>query len=157
MFSKLFDPIIQEYHGFGPKDKQPPIDLGETHIHEFPPLDPEGKYIQSTRIRCGRTLNGYPFNPLLKENDYLEMQSKVKSALESVSDKDLKGTYYPLEGMSKNVQKQLIQGTNFRDRNPPSFFRSFSLQRGRQTLAIRKCLQLLVCLSFLDAKLNLFV
>jgi len=108
VFDKLFDPIIQEYHGFGARDKQPPVDLGETHIGEFPPLDPEGKYIQSTRIRCGRTLNGYPFNPLLQEKDYLEMEKKVKAALESVKDKSLKGTYYPLDGMDKRTQKQLI-------------------------------------------------
>lgn len=36
------------------------------------------------------------------------MQQKVKKALETVKDADLKGTYYPLEGMSKDVQNQLI-------------------------------------------------
>jgi len=108
-FSKLFDPIIQEYHGFAPTDSQPAVDLGESHISEFKPLDPEGKYVQSTRIRCGRTLKGYPFNPMLKEKDYLEMEKKVKTALESMKDKDLKGTYYPLDGMSKSVQDKLIK------------------------------------------------
>ncbi|CAD5216703.1 unnamed protein product [Bursaphelenchus okinawaensis] len=109
VFAALFDPIIQEYHGFGPKDKQPPVDLGDGKAKDFPPLDPEGKFIVSTRIRCGRTLNGYPFNPLLKESDYIEMQNKVKGALEQVQDSDLKGTYYPLDGMKKATQNQLIQ------------------------------------------------
>jgi len=108
-FDKLFDPIIQEYHGFSPKDSQPAVDLGESHINEFQPLDPKGEFIQSTRIRCGRTLNGYPFNPMLKEKDYLEMEKKIKTALESVKDKDLKGVYYPLDGMSKSVQDNLIK------------------------------------------------
>uniref|UniRef100_A0A7E4ZZT2 arginine kinase n=1 Tax=Panagrellus redivivus TaxID=6233 RepID=A0A7E4ZZT2_PANRE len=108
VFAALFDPIIEEYHGFGPNDKQPPVDLGEGRTGEFPPLDPAGKYIKSTRIRCGRTLKGYPFNPLLTSDDYLIMQQKVKSALESVQDKDLKGTYYPLQGMSKETQNKLI-------------------------------------------------
>jgi len=85
------------------------VDLGEKHIKEFTPLDTEGKFVISTRIRCGRTLDTYPFNPLLKESDYLEMQEKVKTALESVKDKDLKGIYYPLDGMSKSTQKQLIE------------------------------------------------
>lgn len=49
VFAPLFDPIIQEYHNFGPKEKQPPVDLGESHLKEFPPLNPEGKFIQSTR------------------------------------------------------------------------------------------------------------
>uniref|UniRef100_A0AC35GYK8 Arginine kinase n=1 Tax=Panagrolaimus sp. PS1159 TaxID=55785 RepID=A0AC35GYK8_9BILA len=108
VFAALFDPIIQEYHGFGPNDKQPDVDLGEGRTKELTPLDPEGKYIVSTRIRCGRALNGYPFNPLLKNDDYVAMQEKVKKALEQVKDADLKGTYYPLEGMKKEVQNKLI-------------------------------------------------
>ena len=60
------------------------------------------------RIRCGRSLRGYPFNPLLTGDDYLIMEAKVKTALSSVEDKEIKGTYYPLAGMTKDVQKQLI-------------------------------------------------
>uniref|UniRef100_A0A915DVD5 arginine kinase n=1 Tax=Ditylenchus dipsaci TaxID=166011 RepID=A0A915DVD5_9BILA len=108
MFSALFDPIIQEYHGFGPTEKQPAVDLGKDRISELAPLDKEGKYIKSTRIRCGRTLNGFPFNPLLTKENYMAMQDKVKSALESVTDKQISGKYYPLEGMTKEVQNQLI-------------------------------------------------
>ncbi|KAK0406494.1 hypothetical protein QR680_018607 [Steinernema hermaphroditum] len=99
VFAELFDKIIEEYHGFNSKQKQPP---------DFPPLDPKGKYIKSTRIRCGRSLAGYPFNPLLKAEDYEAMEGKVKKALESVSDKELKGVYYPLTGMTKETQKKLI-------------------------------------------------
>jgi protein-arginine kinase len=108
-FKALFDPIIQEYHGFGPKDKQPPVDLGKSHIKELEPLDPDHKYIKSTRIRCGRTLRGYPFNPLLTMDDYQIMQAKVKKALEDVSEKEIQGKYYPLKGMSKEDQNQLIE------------------------------------------------
>jgi hypothetical protein len=38
------------------------------------------------------------------------MQEKIKRALNSFQDKDLKGTYYPLLGMTKQVQNQLIKG-----------------------------------------------
>uniref|UniRef100_A0A914Z472 arginine kinase n=1 Tax=Panagrolaimus superbus TaxID=310955 RepID=A0A914Z472_9BILA len=109
VFSALFDPIIQEYHGFGPNDKQPDVDLGEGRTKELEPLDPDGKYIISTRIRCGRTLRGYPFNPLLTGDDYLIMQEKIKKAFEQFKDtNDLKGTYYPLSGMTKEIQQKLI-------------------------------------------------
>lgn len=68
LFGELFNPIIQDYHnGFGPNDRQPPTDLGEGKTGELTDLDPEGKYIQSTRIRCGRSLAGFPFNPCLTE------------------------------------------------------------------------------------------
>jgi len=108
-FKELFDPVIEEYHGFGPKAKQPKTDLGENKLDYFTPLDTKGKYILSTRIRCGRSLKGYPFNPLLREDDYLIMENKVKTALQTMPDKELQGTYYPLLGMSKDTQKQLIQ------------------------------------------------
>lgn len=36
------------------------------------------------------------------------MQQNVRSALQSMKDSELQGTYYPLEGMSKEVQKKLI-------------------------------------------------
>lgn len=29
------------------------------------------------RIRCGRSLEGYPFNPLLTQDDYLIIQERV--------------------------------------------------------------------------------
>jgi len=109
-FKELFDPLIEDYHnGFKPTDKQPPIDLGADKIGELPDLDPEGKYINSTRIRCGRSLQGYPFNPCLTEANYLEMEKKVKAVFDGITDPDLKGKYYPLDGMSKDVQKQLIE------------------------------------------------
>ncbi|KAE9547804.1 hypothetical protein FO519_008985 [Halicephalobus sp. NKZ332] len=110
LFKPLFDPIIQEYHdGFGPNDKQPATDLGEGKTHNFADLDPEGKFIQSTRIRCGRSLKGYQFNPCLTQANYLEMEAKVKAVFDQLTDGELAGTYYPLKGMTKEVQNQLIQ------------------------------------------------
>jgi len=108
-FKELFDPIIQDYHaGFKATDKQPATDLGESHLAELKDLDPEGKYIVSTRIRCGRSLQGYSFNPCLTEANYKEMESKVKKVFETITDPELQGTYYPLTGMTKEVQTQLI-------------------------------------------------
>jgi protein-arginine kinase len=108
-FKELFDPLIEEYHKvIKPTDKQPPTDMGESHLAELPNLDPEGKYINSTRIRCGRSLQGYPFNPCLTEANYKEMEEKVKKIFDGITDEELKGTYYPLTGMSKEVQDKLI-------------------------------------------------
>jgi len=108
LFKPLFDPIIEDYHGFGPSQKQPQTDLGEGKTHLLPDLDPEGKYINSTRVRCGRSLAGYPFNPCLTEANYLEMEAKVKGVFDTITDPELAGTYYPLKGMTKEVQNQLI-------------------------------------------------
>jgi len=108
-FKELFNPILSDYHGINDSSKQPPVDLGESHVAELKDLDPEGKYIVSTRIRCGRSITGYPFNPCLTEANYKEMEGKMKSIFENITDPELQGTYYPLTGMSKEVQNQLIQ------------------------------------------------
>jgi protein-arginine kinase len=109
LFKPLFDPVIEDYHnGFKPTQKQPETDLGEGKTHLLPDLDPEGKFINSTRVRCGRSLQGYPFNPCLTEANYVEMEGKVKKVFEELSDSELQGTYYPLKGMTKEIQNQLI-------------------------------------------------
>ncbi|CAB3410582.1 unnamed protein product [Caenorhabditis bovis] len=109
LFADLFNPVIQEYHnGFKATDTQPPMDLGEKNVGELVDLDPEGKFIVSTRIRCGRSLQGYPFNPCLSEVNYKNMEARMKEIFGGITDPELKGTYYPLTGMSDEVKNQLI-------------------------------------------------
>lgn len=106
VFSDLFDPIIEDYHGgFSKTATHPKSDFGS--LSAFVNLDPENKFIVSTRVRCGRSLKDYPFNPCLTEAQYVEMEKKVSAALSGLSG-DLKGKYHPLAGMSKEVQQQLI-------------------------------------------------
>ncbi|VVC28422.1 ATP:guanido phosphotransferase, N-terminal,ATP:guanido phosphotransferase, catalytic [Cinara cedri] len=106
VFAPIFDPIIEDYHkGFKSTDKHPEKDWGD--VNTLGDLDPQGKYIISTRVRCGRSLQGYPFNPLLTEAQYKEIESNVSSTLTALSG-ELKGAFYPLTGMSKDVQQKLI-------------------------------------------------
>ena len=63
--------------------------------------------IKSSRIRVGRNLAGYPLGPGITAAQRDEGEatvSKVHNALEG----DLKGKYYPLKGMKKEDQDQLI-------------------------------------------------
>ncbi|KAK2717838.1 hypothetical protein QYM36_006592 [Artemia franciscana] len=106
LFAPLFDPIIEDYHiGFTKNDSHPPSDFGD--VNTLGDLDPDNKFVISTRVRCGRSLQGYPFNPCLTEAQYKEMEDKVSSTLNGL-DGELKGTFYPLTGMAKEVQQQLI-------------------------------------------------
>ncbi|XP_063225406.1 arginine kinase-like [Bacillus rossius redtenbacheri] len=106
VFSDLFDPIIEDYHGgFKKTDKHPPKDWGDVDC--MGNLDPTGKYIISTRVRCGRSMEGYPFNPCLTEAQYKEMEEKVSTTLSGLEG-ELKGKYYPLTGMDKDTQQKLI-------------------------------------------------
>ncbi|KAH9372402.1 hypothetical protein HPB48_014583 [Haemaphysalis longicornis] len=105
-FAELFDPVIDDYHkGFKRTDRHPPTDFGD--LSTFKNVDPSNEFVVSTRIRCARSLEGYPFNPCLTESQYKEMERKVTAALRSL-DGELSGTYYPLKGMQKDVQQQLI-------------------------------------------------
>lgn len=52
-------------------------------------------------------MEGYPFNPCLTEAQYKEMEEKVSSTLSGLEG-ELKGAFYPLTGMTKEVQQKLI-------------------------------------------------
>ncbi|XP_058058277.1 arginine kinase 1 isoform X3 [Anopheles bellator] len=106
VFADLFDPIIEDYHmGFKKTDKHPPSEFGD--VNAFGNVDPTGEYVVSTRVRCGRSMQGYPFNPCLTEAQYKEMETKVSATLSGLEG-ELKGKFYPLTGMDKAVQQQLI-------------------------------------------------
>ncbi|KAM7355292.1 arginine kinase 1 [Cochliomyia hominivorax] len=106
VFADLFDPIIEDYHGgFKKTDKHPARDFGDVSV--FSNLDPNNEFVISTRVRCGRSMQGYPFNPCLSEAQYKEMEQKVSSTLSGLEG-ELKGKFYPLTGMEKSVQQQLI-------------------------------------------------
>jgi len=106
LFAPLFDAVIEDYHGgFKSTDKHPQSDWG--NLDELINVDPENKFVVSTRVRCGRSVQGYPFNPCMTEAQYKEMEQKVSAVLKSFEG-ELKGTYYPLLGMDKATQQQLI-------------------------------------------------
>lgn len=58
--------------------------------------------VNSTRIRVGRNLAGYPLGPGVSKAQRDEIMAKVVKACETFEG-DLKGTFYPLDGMDKNT------------------------------------------------------
>jgi len=105
-FSPLFDAIIKDYHGFDAhSEHQSNLDVAALQATD---LDPDDHYILSTRIRVGRNLDALPLGPGITKEQRLDVEKQVSSALMQLDD-ELKGSYYPLSGMSKEVQEQLIQ------------------------------------------------
>ena len=106
VFAALFDPIIEAYHGFGKEDAHKsnlnPDDLNA------PNPDPEGKYIVSTRIRVGRNVEHLPLGPGISKVQRDQVESSVVEGLHTLEG-ELAGDYYPLLGMSKKVQDNLIK------------------------------------------------
>ena len=105
-FNKLFDKVVEEYHKHGPNDKHTSdMDAEALTGDDLPEEDK--KMIKSTRIRVGRNLDGYPLGPGVTKEQRLEIMNKVVEACNTFEG-DLKGTFYPLEGMDKATQDQLI-------------------------------------------------
>ncbi|KAH7967867.1 hypothetical protein HPB52_003606 [Rhipicephalus sanguineus] len=105
VFADLFDPVIEDYHKFKRTDRHPHTNFGD--LSTLKNVDLSNDIVVSTRIRCARSLQGYPFNPCLTESQYREMEEKVVPTLTSFEG-ELSGTYYPLTGMDKATQQQLI-------------------------------------------------
>jgi creatine kinase/arginine kinase len=106
LFAPLFDPIIQEYHGFSPEDKHK-SDLNPDHLNA-PNLDPNAEYIVSTRIRVGRNLADFPLGPAITKEQRDKVEKDVSQTLKSLSG-NLFGNYFPLYDMDEMVRKRLIE------------------------------------------------
>mgnify|MGYP001773639058 CR=1 FL=1 len=125
LFSLLFDPIIKEYHGFSRSDKHK-SNLNENDLNA-PNPDPKGEFILSTRIRVGRNIKNMPLGSAISKEQRLEVEKIVSTALKNL-DGELKGTYYPLLGMSKEINQQLIHD-HFLFKAGDRFLKSAGLNR----------------------------
>jgi len=106
-FSDFFDKVVQDYHGHAPDAIH--TSKMDSSMMECPPLpEDEAAMIVSTRIRVGRNLEGFPLGPGVTKEQRDEIMDKVVTACNTFEG-DLKGTFYPLAGMSAADQKQLIE------------------------------------------------
>jgi len=104
LLAPLFDPIIREYHNYDMSGHQSDFSLKGMEIKN---LDPEGKYVISTRVRVGRNFAKYPFPSAISAEQRANMEQEIVSALNQLPG-DLSGTYYPLDGMSEEVRQQMV-------------------------------------------------
>merc|ERR1711863_214074 len=63
--------------------------------------------VHSTRVRVGRSIDGFGLSPGITKEQRLGVESLLKSALSKLTG-DLAGTYYPLTGMDEKVRQQLV-------------------------------------------------
>ena len=105
LFAPLLDPIIADYHGFGP-EKRHQSDLDPAHL-DAPNPDPEGRYVVSTRIRVARNLCCFPFGSMLSRRERRIVEATVVHALEGLPG-ELAGRYYPLYEMDEATKERLI-------------------------------------------------
>jgi hypothetical protein len=100
-FNKLFDKVIEEYHGHG-VDAKHVSDMTSEGLENAEFAEEDAAMVNSTRIRVGRNLANYPLGPGVSKEQRDEIMAKVVEACEKFEG-DLKGTFYPLKGMDKKT------------------------------------------------------
>eukprot|EP00088_Acartia_fossae_P047768 TRINITY_DN5187_c0_g1_i8.p1 TRINITY_DN5187_c0_g1~~TRINITY_DN5187_c0_g1_i8.p1 ORF type:complete len:380 (-),score=138.17 TRINITY_DN5187_c0_g1_i8:413-1480(-) len=103
VFADVFDPLIQEYHG---------IAADSTHTSDMDASKISGNIdddvpVKSTRIRVGRSIEGFGLSPGITKEQRLEMEGLMKNAFAKFEG-DLAGEYFPLTGMEESVRQQLV-------------------------------------------------
>jgi len=102
-FAEVFDPLIQEYHGISPEAMHT-SDMDVNKIQGN--INPQAP-VHSTRIRVGRSIDGFGLSPGITREQRLGVENLMKKAFANLKD-DLAGTYFPLTGMDEKVRKQLV-------------------------------------------------
>merc|ERR1712042_179527 len=103
VFSDVFDPLIQDYHGIS-ADSVHTSDMDVNKIKGN--IDPKAP-VHSTRIRVGRSIDGFGLSPGITKEQRLGVENLMKKAFANLKD-DLAGTYFPLTGMNEQVRQQLV-------------------------------------------------
>jgi len=107
-FAPILDKVILDYHKVD-KLNHPKPNFEVDKIDDSFNLDKLAPdMIVSTRVRVGRSHDSYGFPPVLNKEDRIAMEKCTVEALNTLEG-DLKGTYYPLLGMDKATEKQLVE------------------------------------------------
>jgi creatine kinase len=103
VFKEMFDPIIDARHGgYGPTAVQPTnLDLSKLSNTD---IDPEMKYVLTTRVRTGRSVRGFRLPPTIGFQERRDLEALVVKALLNMEG-DLKGDYFPLNGSRSYAPK----------------------------------------------------
>jgi len=102
-FKKLFDPVISARHGGYSKDAIQPTNLDINQLSETD-IDPEGKYVLTSRVRTGRSIRGFKLPPAITFEERRQVEAAAVKGLLSM-DGDFKGDYFPLHGSRSYAPK----------------------------------------------------
>ncbi|PTL75256.1 phosphagen kinase [Vitiosangium sp. GDMCC 1.1324] len=106
MFSRVFDPVIREHSRYDMRGHPSDFSLEGLPTEN---LDPEGKFIVSTRIRVGRNLATYAFPPAISAGDRARLEAEIVGVLLGLTG-ELTGTYHPLGGMTEEERQEMVDG-----------------------------------------------
>jgi creatine kinase len=104
VFKELFDPVISARHGgYDHMSNEQPTNMDLTKLSDTD-IDPEGKYVLTTRVRTGRSVRGFKLPPAIGFQERRDLEKLCVDALLNM-DGDLKGEYFPLHGSQSYADK----------------------------------------------------
>merc|ERR1719440_766337 len=120
VFKEIFDPVISARHGGYAPDAKQPTNLDIEKLSDTD-IDPDLKYVLTTRVRTGRSVRGFMLPPTISFEKRRELEALSVKALLSMED-DLEGEYFPLagsrsysakpNGMTEEKEKELRDAGN---------------------------------------------
>jgi len=96
VFKELFDPVIDLRHGGYPSDAIQPSKMDFNQLSDTD-IDPDTKYVLTTRVRTGRSIRGFQLPPVISFEQRRKLEKLVVNALLQMEG-DLAGEYFPLHG-----------------------------------------------------------
>jgi len=96
VFKELFDPVTAARQGYDHTKKAQPTNMDISQLSTTD-IDPEGKYVLTTRVRTGRSVKGFRLPPTITFEERRRLEALVVKALLNMKG-DLKGDYFPLNG-----------------------------------------------------------
>jgi len=108
VFKELYNPVISGWHkGYDPATMTHPTDLNPDNVIMTPAQEAKfNEYVVSTRIRAARNIRGQPLPGGSTRESAAAVEQILKATFEGLQG-DLKGTYYPLGGMSPELETDL--------------------------------------------------
>lgn len=108
LYKELYDGIVEGWHGF--KSNQDHVsNMNPADLKPFTiSVDTINKYVKSTRVRAGRSINGLSLPAFTSAKDRAEVESKLKTCFSGLqTDDELKGAYTDLTTMDKAMADEL--------------------------------------------------
>merc|ERR1711998_585800 len=115
VFKELFDPVISDRHNGYAADAKQPTNLDISQLSDTD-IDPEGKYVLTTRVRTGRSVRGFMLPPTISFEERRRLEALSVKALLSMEG-DLAGEYFPLNGSKSNPNGDKPDGMSVEKEN----------------------------------------
>ena len=129
-FNKLFDKVIEDYHGHG-VDAKHVSDMSSEGLVNGEFSEEDAAMVKSTRIRVGRNLAGFPLGPGVTKEQRNEIMGKVVSACEKFEG-DLRENSTHSRECSKPTKNNLSLITSFSRRETDSWLHATSTETGQK-------------------------